>query len=125
MCVAELVARLTAGVDVDRLRRAIAQPIAGSDVLVVAPYNAQVSRLAERLAAHGRARRNGGQVSGPGGAGRHLLDGDVAPGRRAARDGVPVQPQSPERRDVAGAVRRRFSSRPRACSSRSVAARDR
>ena len=51
-CVAELVARLTAGAtwtnsDGD------AQRIAGSDVLVVAPYNAQVTRLAERLAGTG------------------------------------------------------------------------
>ena len=52
-----------------------------------------------------RPRRHGRQVPGPGGAGRHLLDGDVDSGGRAARDGVPVQPQPAERRDLARAVR--------------------
>ena len=33
--------------------KGVSQPIAGSDVLVVAPYNAQVTRLAERLAGTG------------------------------------------------------------------------
>ena len=54
----------------------------------------------------GRARRNGRQVPGAGGAGRHLLDGDVAARGRAARDGVSLQPESAERRDVAGALSR-------------------
>ena len=52
-----------------------------------------------------RARRHRGQVPGPGGAGRHLLDGHVAARGRAARHGVPVQPQPAERGHVAGAVR--------------------
>ena len=56
-------------------------------------------------AGHRRAGRDGGQVPGPGGAGRHLLHGDVAARGRAARHGVPLQPEPPERRDVARAVR--------------------
>ena len=58
----------------------------------------------------GVARRHGRQVPGPGSAGRDLLDGDVAAGGRAARHGVPVQSQSPQRRDVARASAPRSSS---------------
>ena len=53
----------------------------------------------------GHPRRHRRPLPGAGGAGRHLLHGDVAAGRRAARDGVPLQPEPPERRDLAGAVR--------------------
>ncbi len=55
---------------------------------------------------HWRPRRHGGQVPGPGSAGRHLLHGYVAARGRTARHGVSVQPQSLERRDVARQVRR-------------------
>jgi len=52
-CVAELVAALTAnGVTWEDVEGMI-QPLGGSDVLVVAPYNAQVTRLTERLAGTG------------------------------------------------------------------------
>ncbi len=71
------------------------------------------------------AGRDRGQVPGTGGAGRDLLDGDVAAGGCAARDGVPVQPESPQRCDLAGAVRGRFWSRRRRCSSRSAGRRGR
>ena len=75
----DLVDRLLAPGAGGRTRRATTTQLTADDILVVAPYNAQVSRLAERAGAHGRARRHRGQVPGPGGAGRHLLDGDVAP----------------------------------------------
>jgi uncharacterized protein len=52
-CVAELVARLTAGGATWENSDGVSQPIDGSDVLVVAPYNAQVTRLSERLAGTG------------------------------------------------------------------------
>ena len=55
------------------------------DVLVVAPYNAQVGAIAALLAARG-ARRYGRQVPGAGGAGQHLLDDVELARRRAARD---------------------------------------
>ena len=48
-----------------------------------------------------RARRHRRQVPGAGGADRHLLDDDIEPRRRAARHGVPLQPQPAERRDIA------------------------
>ena len=61
--------------------------------------------------AAGRARRHGRQVPGPGGAGRHLLDGDVRPTSPRGH-GVPVQPQPPQRRDVTGALRVRGRRQP-------------
>ncbi len=70
--------------------------------LVVAPYNAQV-RAAAGAAPDGRARRHGRQVPGPGGGGRDLLDGRLERRGRAARPRVPVLPQPPQRRDLAGA----------------------
>ena len=72
------------------------------DVLIVAAYNAQVGEIARRLP--GRSRRHGRQVPGPGGADLDLLDGQLNAGRRAARHGVPLQPQPAERGNVAGAV---------------------
>ena len=51
-------------------------------------------------------RRHRRQVSGAGGAHRHLLDGDEFTGRGAARNGVSLQPQPAERRDEQGAVSR-------------------
>ncbi len=61
-------------------------PLAPADILVVAPYNAQVELLRERLACRrgGPRRRtsdrDGGQDPGSAGGGRHLLDGDLVPG---------------------------------------------
>ena len=110
----------------ERGRRRRRRPSAdAADLRVVAPYNAQVNRLAERLAGARRPRRHRGQVPGPGGAGRDLLDGHVAAGRRAARDGVPLQPQSPERRHVAGPMRGHRRGARRGCSSPSAARRGR
>ncbi len=51
----------------------------------------------------GRYRR---QVPGPGGACQRLLPHDVQPGARPARDGLPVQPKSTQRRDVQGPLHR-------------------
>ena len=51
--VADLVARLTAEGAAWVDAKGIERPLAGSDVLVVAPYNAQVSRLSARLAGTG------------------------------------------------------------------------
>ena len=63
----------------------------------------------------GRDRR---QIPGPGGAGQHLLDDDLVARARAARDGLPVQPAPPQRRDVAGTVRHdRRRARPTCCGS--------
>ena len=77
----------------------------GADIKVVAPFNAQVNRLAERLAPHGVPRRHRGQVPGQTARGRHLLDDDITARGRAARDGVPLQPQSAQRRDLTRALR--------------------
>ena len=70
--------------DVDG-REGSTRPIGVGDILVVAPYNAQV-RLLHGAAAGRRRGRHRRQVPGPGGAGRLLLDGDLerAPTPRAA-----------------------------------------
>jgi len=52
-CVAELVERLTATNAQWVNAKGIVQQIVGSDVLVVAPYNSQVTRLSERLGGTG------------------------------------------------------------------------
>ena len=75
------------------------RPLTAGDIRIVAPFNAQVNRLAERLG-RGRAGRHRGQVPGPDARRRHLLDGDVAPRGRAARHGVSLQPEPPQRRHV-------------------------
>ena len=81
------------------------------------------SRRTTRRSARSRRRlprggpgRDGRQVPGPGGADQHLLDDDLEPRARAARHGLPVQPQPAERRDLARAVRgrRRRLARPAA-----------
>ena len=66
------------------------RPIGPTDFRIVAPYNAQVNRLKERLDGLRRASRHRRSVPGAGGADRHLLDGRVLPRGGAARDGVPV-----------------------------------
>ena len=52
-----------------------------------------------------RACRHRGQVPGPGGAHRHLLDGDLHAGRGPARHGVPLQPEPSQRGHVPRALR--------------------
>ena len=76
-----------------------------SEVMVVAPYNAQVNALREALPA-GVARRHGRQVPGPGGRRRRLLDGELERRRRPARPRVPALAEPAERRGLAGAVPR-------------------
>ena len=53
-----------------------------------------------------RPSRDRRQVPGPGGAGQHLLDDHVDARGRTSRHGLPLQPEPPERRDVACPVRR-------------------
>ena len=90
----------------------VEQPIGYADVLVVAPYNAQVGADREPAAAGG-AGRHGRQVPGPGGADQHLLDdqqldprtrraawasstrGTGSTSRRRARDASPSSSPSP------------------------------
>ena len=57
----------------------VTRPLLASEVLVVAPYNAQVRTLRSRLPTRGPG-RHGGQVPGPAGAGGHRLDGELDPG---------------------------------------------
>ncbi len=59
-------------------RRGIQRPIGWDDVLIVAPYNAQVGAI-KRLLPAGGAGRDRRQVPGPGGADQHLLADDLAP----------------------------------------------
>ena len=53
----------------------------------------------------GSARWHGGQVPRPGSADRYLFDGDIEPRGCAARDGIPLQPQPAQRRDIACQMR--------------------
>ena len=66
--------------------------------MIITPYNAQVfeiqQQVAERPCGHCR------QVSGPTSCDRNLFDGNVKPCGRAARYGIPLQPQPAERRDL-------------------------
>ena len=92
-----------------------------SEIMVVAPYNAQVNLLRERLP---EAVRVGtvDKFQGQEGEGRPLLDGELERRRRPARARVPALAQPPERRDLARAVPRVPRLRARGCS-RSTAAR--
>ncbi len=56
------------------------------DVLVVAPYNAQVSAIEQALPRS--ESRDGGQVPGPGGPNRDLFDGQLERRGCAARNGI-------------------------------------
>ena len=51
--VADLVARLTAAGSQRIDEKGVARSVVGKDILVVSPYNAQVTRLAERLEGSG------------------------------------------------------------------------
>ena len=78
-------------------------------VLVVTPYNAQVVTLRAQARRGRTDRRRGGhgrQVPGQAGAGRVRLDDGVLGRRRAARDLVPAQQESAQRRRQPGQVRR-------------------
>ncbi len=80
---------------------------APDDVLVVAPYNAQVALI--RAVARGcRARRgpgrHGRQVPGPGGPGHDRVDDRVRARGRAARHGLPALPEPRQRGGLAGPV---------------------
>ncbi len=77
--------------------------IGWNDVLIVAPYNAQVGAIQKMLAAGACGDRR--QVPGPGGADQHLLDDLVLRRGRAARHDVPLFAQPAERRDLSRAMR--------------------
>ena len=70
--------------------------------------------------AGGRAGRHRRQVPGPGGAGRLLLDGDLERRRGPPQPRVPVQPQPPERRDLAGPLPGGARRKPASCSRSSA-----
>ena len=87
-----------------------------------------VQRAGERCCASalpaGVARRHGGQVPGPGGRRRLLLDGELERRGRPARPRVPALAQPAQRRDLARAVPRLPRLLARGCS-RSTAGRSR
>ena len=93
------------------------KPLRIEDMLVVAPYNAQVARLQERLGPPG-AGGHGGPLPGAGGRGRRLQHDDLQPRGCAAGHGVPVQPQPPERGHEPGALRLRAGGEPEAVRAR-------
>jgi hypothetical protein len=61
----------------------VSRPVRGEDILVIAPYNAQVFELEKRVS--GARVGNRRQVPGAGGANRDLLDDKLQPSRCAAR----------------------------------------
>ena len=83
-------------------RDGVERPMTPEDILVVAPFNLQVRCLREPAGA-ADPDRLGGQVPGPGGAGRDRLALLLDPGGGPARRGVPAEPQPAQRRGVAGA----------------------
>jgi uncharacterized protein len=56
--------------------KGVTRPLGWRDVLIVAPYNAQVGTIQRTAAARG-AGRHGRQVPGAGGTGQHLFADDV------------------------------------------------
>ena len=76
------------------------------ELLIVAPYNAQVGAI-RRLLPGGGPSRHRGQVPGPGGANQPLLADYLQPRARPSWDGLPVQPPPDERRDFACSLRDR------------------
>jgi hypothetical protein len=70
------------------------RPLRNHDILIVAPYNAQVADLSARLPNMPIGTVD--KFSGAGGGGCHLFDDDVITGRGAARDGILVQLESAE-----------------------------
>jgi uncharacterized protein len=108
---AEVERLLDGGTWVDRDGRR--HPLTLDDILVVAPYNAQVRCLSARLPDGARI-GTVGPVPGPGGAGRPVLHGQLERGRRRPRDAVPVQPQPSSTSPSRGAGASRWWSAPRA-----------
>ena len=95
-------------------RHGATRPLTRFDVLVVAPYNAQVAALRRALPAEirvGTVR----QVPGSSGSDRSLLPHLLVSRRRPARPRIPAQPQPSERRHLAcpGAVHPRGEPRAR------------
>ena len=96
--VAELVDRLLGAKWVDQDGKTC--PLTAADFRVVAPYNAQVNRLATRLAAR-RPGRDCGQVPRANLCGGHLLNGHLVSGGCATGDGISLLSQPPQRRHFA------------------------
>lgn len=87
-----------------------------ADVLIVAPYKRAGGGAQEAPAGVRRAGRYRRQVPGPAGSARHLLDDRLVRRRRAARDGVLVQPEPVERGDVTSAGAGRRDCEPAPCA---------
>ena len=80
--VSDILASGTTWVD----KHGVELPITLQDILIIAPYNAQVFELQDRIS--GSAHWDGRQVSGAGSSNRHLFDDDFELCGRAPRDGV-------------------------------------
>ena len=83
--------------------RGTSQPLTQDDILIITPYNAQVAALTEALP--GFRIGTVDKFQGQEGAGLDLLDGNELSRRRTTGDGVPVQPQPPERRNEQSPMR--------------------
>ena len=94
------------------------RPIALDDMIVVAPYNAQVAEIQAALEARVGRRGNVGTVDKFQGREGVVAIYSMASSSREdspARHGLPVLAQSARRRHLAGALRRDRSSRRRRC----------
>ena len=83
----------------------ISRALALADVLVVAPYNAQVGALIEALPPGGARVGTVDKFQGQEAPVVIEFDDKLKPGGCAARHGVSLQPESAERRNLARAVR--------------------
>ena len=83
----------------------VSRPIGWRDVLIVAPYNAQVGTIKRLLPPEARV-GTVDKFQGQEAPDQHLFAHDLDAGARAARDGLPVQPQSAECRDIQGPLHR-------------------
>ena len=79
------------------------KPMTLDDIIIITPYNAP--GLRDRAVPSRRGCRHRGQVLGLGSAHRHLFDRNVESRGCPAWDGVPLQPQPAQRRDLAGEMR--------------------
>ena len=98
--VAEILSSKTTWVD----REGKEATIGLDDILIIAPYNAQVFELQERIP---RGRIGTVDKFQSGSADRHLFDDDVQPRRCAARHGVSLQLEPAERGDFSCTMRLR------------------
>lgn len=102
----DLVAQLLRASWVDE--NGVTKPLTAADLRVVAPYNAQVNRLAAQLEPLGVPVGTVDRFQGHG----DLLNGHVATGGCPSRHGIPLLSEPAERRNISSSVRRVYCGHP-------------